>query len=77
MAIHHSATCGVGMERENGCRGIFQWGADFTDQALSVCGLQGKGGANCRKNCAGADWFRHVLQSTLLLWQKPFNLSIP
>ena len=59
MAIHHSPTSGIGMATKNGCSWVIKWGADFSDESLSIFGGDRKWRAQSRKHGAGADWFRH------------------
>ena len=59
MAIHHSAAGWIGVAAENCGSGITERCADFTDEGFAIFSGDCEGGAQTRKNCAGADWFRH------------------
>ena len=48
MAIHHSATGGIGMETEQRSGGVFNGSADFTDESLTIFGGEVKRRANSR-----------------------------
>ncbi len=48
MAIHHSATGGIGMEAEERSGGMVNWSADFTNEGLAIFGGQVKRRAESR-----------------------------
>ena len=77
MAIHHSATGGIGMQAEQRSGGVINGSADFTNQSLAIFSSEVERRANGRQYGAGADWFRHmrILLTTLSLWLKSSNPS--
>ena len=77
MAIHHSATGGIGMQAEQRGGGVINGSAYFSDESLTIFCGEVKRRANSRQYGAGADWFRHmrILLTTLSLWLKSSNLS--